>query len=101
MAGSCVWLRCVAWAAWLWPAAVAAASSCDPLPAQLPMVPPIVAHGSHGDLAYFKWDDYCYGGPALSWTEWTEGNDWDAGTQTLTRRLDYYRRVDIPLGDSI
>jgi len=98
---SCAGLRCLALAIFLWPSAVVAGSSCDPLPAQLPLVTPVVAHGSLGDIAYFKWDDYCYGGAALSWTEWTEGNDWDAGTQTLTRRLDYYRRVDIPLGESI
>ncbi|WP_374563207.1 hypothetical protein [Ideonella sp.] len=93
------WLRGVVLVLCL-PLAARAGASCDPLPAQLPAVPPVLVHGSRGDFAYFKWDDYCYGGPALSWTEWAEGNDWDAGTQTLTRRLDYYRRADIPLGES-
>lgn len=74
-----------------------AGTSCNTLPPQLPLEVPIQARGSQGDISYNKWDDYCYGSAPLSWTEWTEGTDWDAGTLTLTRKLDYYRRADIPI----
>jgi hypothetical protein len=98
------WRRAIsALAAWLASTMVNAApdavagTACSTLPPQLPLTTPVTARGGNGDVSYNKWDDYCYGSAPLSWTEWTEGNDWDAGTQTLTRKLDYYRRADIPL----
>ncbi|MEK8033089.1 hypothetical protein AACH06_19875 [Ideonella sp. DXS29W] len=74
---------------------------CLTLPRELPPVPPLQARTSAEAFTYDKWDDYCYGGAAVSWTEWNEGTDWDAGSQTLTRKIDIYRRTDIPLSDSI